>query len=36
MQEGGADLMAQPFGGPSVHVRQVCEELGNLGHEVTC
>lgn len=34
MQEGAADLIKDPFAGPSVHVREVCRELECLGHRV--
>lgn len=34
MQTGVANMLAQPLSGPSHHVKQVCQELGALGHEV--
>lgn len=35
MQESPAPVREKPFDGPSVHVRQVIQELQNLGHDVT-
>lgn len=35
LQAGAPDLRANPFSGPSVHVRQVIEELRAMGHTVS-
>lgn len=34
MQAGAPRMVSHPFSGPAVHVREVCEGLKNLGHEV--
>lgn len=34
MQAGAPRLITQPFSGPAVHVREVCQGLRKLGHEV--
>lgn len=34
MQAGAADMLAQPLSGPGNHVKQVCQELVALGHDV--
>lgn len=34
MQAGAPDLRRQPLDGPATHVRQVCKELRNSGHQV--
>jgi hypothetical protein len=35
MQAGAPDLRRQPLNGPATHVRQVCKELRNCGHQVS-